>query len=105
MVMTRQPIVLTDAQPQSDALAQREHQGHEDDGDQDRAHKVDRFRAVRIARFRDLEQRERHACGRDRGIEPEQALPAREVDEDAPDQRACRGLAAEAAPQIVIAFI
>ena len=70
------------------ALAEPEHERSEHDGDQDRAGVVDRARPLRVARLLHLGERQRDARGRDRSVEPEQALPAAQLDERSADERA-----------------
>ncbi len=70
------------------ALAEPEDERNESDCDQDRAGVVDRAGPLRVARLLHLGERQRDARGRDRSVEPEQALPAAQVDERSADERA-----------------
>ena len=69
-------------------LAEREHERNEGDRDQERAGEVDRAGPVRVARLLHLGERQRDARGGDRGVEPEQTLPAAQLDERTADERA-----------------
>ena len=86
----KQPIVATDAQPQSLPLLNASTSGASASAISTvPAQSIERER-VRVARLLDRGQRQRDARGGDRGVDPEQPLPAGRVDQHAADQRAQR---------------
>ena len=92
--ITRQPRNAGGEPPPGRALAECEHERNEDHREEDRAEEVDRLGTVRVARLGHLRNGQRDAAGGDRGVDPEEALPAAELDEHAADERprcgACR---------------
>ena len=73
------------------ALAQGEDERPQGQGDEDAAGVVDRARPVRVPRLLDAPAGDDHADQPDDGVDPEQPLPAGEVDQHAADERPGRG--------------